>query len=58
METSKTSRVWFVPPKFWMQTKDMTFEESQQLLDHVMSLSEESDLESLKKYDFIVVGDA
>lgn len=50
--------MWFVPPRFWTQTKDMTFEESQKLLDEVMSLSEKSDLESLKKYDFIVIGRA
>jgi hypothetical protein len=56
MLTSHTDRVWLVPQRFWSATKKMSAEETERLIEHLMFLSEVRDFESLRKFDFIVVG--
>ena len=56
MLTSHKERVWLVPQRFWSATKEMSVEETERLIEHLMFLSEVRDFESLRKFDFIVVG--
>jgi hypothetical protein len=56
MDTNETERIWLVPPKFWSATKRMSTEETERLFEQLMSLSVAQDFESLRKFDFIVVG--
>jgi len=56
MLTSHTDRVWLVPQRFWSATKEMSVEETERLIEHLMFLSEVRDFESLQKFDFIVIG--
>ena len=56
MLTSHTDRVWLVPQRFWSATKEMSVEETERLIEHLMFLSEVRDFVSLRKFDFIVVG--
>jgi hypothetical protein len=57
MLTSHTDRVWLAPQRFWSATKEMSVEETERLFEHIMFLSEVRDFESLRKFDFIVVGE-
>jgi hypothetical protein len=56
MATNQLDRVWLVPQKFWSATKEMSAEEAESLIEHLMFLSVARDFESLRKFDFIVVG--
>ena len=56
MLTSHTDRVWLVPQRFWSAIKEMSVEETERLIEHLMFLSEVRDFESLQKFDFIVIG--
>ena len=56
MLTSHTDRVWLVPQRLWSATKEMSVQETESLIEHLMFLSEAQDFESLRKFDFIVVG--
>jgi hypothetical protein len=56
MVTNQFDRVWLVPQKFWSATKEMSAEETEKLMEHLMFLSAIRDFESLRKFDFIVVG--
>ena len=56
MVTNQLERVWLVPQRFWSATKEMSAEETERLIEHLMYLSAIHDFESLRKFDFIVVG--
>jgi len=56
MVTNQIERVWLVPQRFWSATKEMSVEETERLIEHLMHLSTIRDFESLRKFDFIVVG--
>lgn len=56
MMTNQADRVWLVPQRFWSATKGMSAEETEKLMEHLMCLSVARDFESLRKFEFIVVG--
>ena len=51
------NRIWFFPNKFWAATKGMPADEVTRLMDEVEKLAEAKDVEALKKYPFVYVGD-
>ncbi len=56
MNISRTEeRIWLNPPKFWAATKNMSPDEVEHLVEQLLRLAEIRDLESLKKYDFILL---
>ena len=57
MVTNQIDRVWLVPQRFWSATREMSVEETERLIEHLMYLSTIHDFESLRKFDFIVVGE-
>jgi len=50
-------RIWFNPQKFWAATKGVPQEEVDRLVDRLMRLAESRDLDALRRYDFISIGD-
>jgi hypothetical protein len=50
-------RIWFFPHKWWQATKGMTKDEASQLMAQVEQDAENKDVEALKKYPFVYVGD-
>jgi hypothetical protein len=56
MIANQMDRVWLVPQRFWSATKEMSAEETERLIEHLMYLSQIRDFESLRQFDFIVVG--
>jgi hypothetical protein len=56
MVTNRNNRVWINPPKFWAATKQMSREDAEKLVEKLMSLSELGDFETLRKFDFVVIG--
>lgn len=56
MVMNQIERVWLVPQRFWSATKEMSVEETERLIEHLMYLSTIHDFESLRKFDFIIVG--
>jgi hypothetical protein len=56
-ETNQRERIWFFPNKFWAATKGMPEEEISRLMEEVERYAEAKDLEALKKYPFVFVGD-
>lgn len=56
-DVSHRERIWFFPNKFWAATKGMPAEEVSQLMEKVEKLAEAKDVEALKKYPFVFVGD-
>jgi hypothetical protein len=56
-ETDHRERIWFFPNKFWAATKGMPKEEVSRLMEEVEHYAEVKDLEALKKYPFVFVGD-
>lgn len=56
MVKNQIERVWLVPQRFWSATKEMSVEETERLIEHLMYLSTIHDFESLRKFDFIIVG--
>ncbi len=56
-EVSHRNRIWFFPDKFWKATKDMKPEEVSNLYAEVERLAEQHDVEALRKYPFVFVGD-
>ena len=56
MMPNQADRVWLLPPKFWSATKEMPAEEIESLMERLMDCSASRDIESLEKFDFIVVG--
>jgi len=56
MVTEQKDRVWLIPQKFWSATKQMSAEEADKLVEHLVSLSELRDFQALEKFDFIFIG--
>ena len=56
-DISHRERIWFFPNKFWAATKGMSAEEISRLMEEVEKLAEAKDVEALKKYPFVFVGD-
>jgi len=56
-EINHRERIWFFPNKFWAATKGMPAEEANRLMEEVEKLAEAKDVEALKKYPFVFVGD-
>jgi hypothetical protein len=50
--------IWFNPPKFWAATKDLSAQQVDALMDALFFLAEIRDLESLRKFDFIGIGES
>jgi len=50
-------RIWFFPNKFWQATKGMPAEEVSKLMEEVERYAQAKDVEALKKYPFVFVGD-
>jgi hypothetical protein len=56
-ETNYRDRIWFFPNKFWAATKGMPAEEVSRLMEEVERYAEAKNVEALKKYPFVFVGD-
>lgn len=56
-EVNQRERIWFFPNKFWAATKGMSPEEASHLMEEVEKYAEARNLEALKQYSFVYVGD-
>ncbi|HZD33370.1 MAG TPA: hypothetical protein VE779_17125 [Candidatus Angelobacter sp.] len=56
-EASHRERIWFFPNKFWAATKGMSPEDAGRLMEEVEKYAEAKDVEALKRYPFVYVGD-
>ena len=56
-EVDARERIWFFPDKFWRATKNMPPDEAAKLMAEVERCAEARDVEALRKYPFVVVGD-
>lgn len=56
-DVNQRERIWFFPNKFWAATKGMPTDEVSRLMEEVEKLAEAKDVEALKKYPFVFVGD-
>jgi hypothetical protein len=56
-EINHRERIWFFPNKFWQATKGMPADEVSKLMEEVEKYAEAKDVEALKKYPFVFVGD-
>lgn len=56
-EPNHRERIWFFPNKFWAATKGMPEDEVSRLMEEVERYAEAKDIEALKKYPFVFVGD-
>jgi hypothetical protein len=56
-EVNHRDRIWFFPDKFWRATKHMPAEQVANLMAEVESYAEAHNVEALRKYPFVVVGD-
>lgn len=56
-EVNQRERIWFFPNKFWAATKGMAPEAVNRLMEEVEKYAEAKDVEQLKKYPFVFVGD-
>jgi hypothetical protein len=56
-EVSDRNRIWFFPDKFWRATKGMSPEEVSALMQEVEAYAAAGDVQALKKYPFVFVGD-
>ncbi|MDR3747979.1 MAG: hypothetical protein P4M04_07490 [Acidobacteriota bacterium] len=56
-EVNKRERIWFFPHKFWQATKGMPPEQVSSLMEEVERCASAGDVQSLKKYPFVFVGD-
>lgn len=56
-DVNQRERIWFFPNKFWAATKDMPKEEASRLMEEVEKFAEAKDVEALRKYPFVFVGD-
>lgn len=57
VEVNARERIWFFPHKWWQATKGMTKDEIALLMAQVEQDAENKNLEALKKYPFVFVGD-
>ena len=58
MTRSEQERIWFNPSKFWGATKDMPPEQVDLLWESVQQLAATRNLDALRRYEFISVGNA
>jgi predicted lipoprotein len=56
-EPDRRERIWFFPDKFWRATKDMGPDEVANLMAEVEGYATAGDVQALRKYPFVVVGD-
>ena len=56
-EVNQRERIWFFPDKFWRATKHMEPEQVASLMAEVERLAEARNVEALRNYPFVVVGD-
>jgi hypothetical protein len=56
-EINQRERIWFFPDKFWQATKGMPQDEVSKLMAEVEQYAEEKNMEALRKYPFVFVGD-
>ena len=56
-EANPRERIWFFPDKFWRATKNMPPDEVANLMAEVESYAAAGDMQALRKYPFVVVGD-
>ena len=56
-EQDSRNRIWFFPNKFWQATKGMPADEVSKLMEEVEKYAEAKDVEALKKYPFVYIGD-
>ena len=56
-EINQRERIWFFPDKFWRATKNMPPDEVANLMTEVESYAAAGDVQALRKYPFVVVGD-
>ncbi len=56
-DANQRERIWFFPDKFWAATKGMPADEVSRLMEEVEKLAEAKDVEALRKYPFVFVGD-
>ena len=57
IDINQRERIWFFPDKFWAATKGIPADEVSRLMEEVEKLAEAKDVEALKKYPFVYVGD-
>jgi len=57
VDINRRQRIWFFPDKFWQATKGMPAEEVSKLMEEVEKHAEAKDVEALKNYPFVFVGD-
>jgi hypothetical protein len=50
-------RIWFFPDKFWRATENMPADEVASLMAEVEGYAAAGDVQALRKYSFVVVGD-
>ena len=58
MTSADPEPIWFNPAKFWAATKDMSPQQVDSLMDTLFFLAEIRNLEALRKFDFIGIGNA
>jgi hypothetical protein len=56
-EVNYRERIWFFPNKFWQVTKDMPPDQASALMQEVEACAAVGDVQALKKYPFVFVGD-
>jgi hypothetical protein len=56
-EVNHRERIWFFPDKFWQATKNMSPEQVSSLMEEVERHAAAKDVQALKKYSFVFVGD-
>ena len=56
MKVEYPDRIWFNPPRFWAATRNMTKEEAKNFGEQIYSLAERHDIDVLRRYDFIQIG--
>lgn len=56
-EPNQRERIWFFPDKFWQATKGMPKDEVSRLMEEVEMYAEAKNVEALRKYSFVFVGD-
>ncbi len=56
-EANPRERIWFFPDKFWRATANMPADEVANLMAEVEGYAAAGDVQALRKYPFVVVGD-
>ena len=55
-EANPRERIWFFPDKFWRATKNMPPDEVANLMAEVEGYAAAGDVQALRKYPFVMVG--